>query len=194
MRAAIVGLRAAVREFAGQAAHAAERAGVHIESGVLANAVLAVLGRPESLNQLRRGYLADVPEAGGLDFLASLPKPAEQVPPSAPAKPRPPANAPSSSRGRAHHETAAREAARRASIVLTDARERSEMAQRALRDAESSLRVAEGRLREAEEEAHATRRQVDRARQEAEAAAAELIEAESTVAEAERRIDSVAKK
>jgi hypothetical protein len=193
VRAAIVGLRAAVREFAGKAAHAAERAGLNIESGVLANAVLAVLGRPGSLNQLRRGYLAEIPEAGGLDFLATLPTPPEQVPPSTPTQPRPPANLPSPPPGRAELETAVREAAQRAGIVLTDARGRSEVAQRALRDAESSLRVAEARLREAEEKADAMRGQVDRARQKAEATAAELIEAKSAAAEAERQLNDVSR-
>jgi hypothetical protein len=191
VRAAIVGLRAGVREFASKAAHAAERAGLHIESGVLANAVLAVLGRPDSLNQLRRGHLADVPEAGGLDLLATLPTPPEQIPRTPPAKPQRAANAPSSSPGRAELETPAREAVQRATIVLADARERSEVAQRALRDAESSLRLAEARLHEAEKEAHAIRGQADHARQQAEAAAAELIEAESAAAEAKRRLNAV---
>ncbi|MGH7465968.1 MAG: hypothetical protein ACREK1_12380, partial [Longimicrobiales bacterium] len=86
VRGAIASLRGAVREFASQAAHAAERAGHGIEPGLLANAVLAVIGRPESFDQLRGGYLADVPEAGGLDFLAGLPVP--QASPRAAAPPR----------------------------------------------------------------------------------------------------------
>lgn len=188
VRAAIVGVRAAVRGFAGKAAQAAEHAGLPIETGVLTNALLAVLGRPESLDQLRRGHLAEIPEAGGLDFLATLPTPSVQVPRSTPAKPQSPAKVVSSSSGGAELESAARDAARRASIALTDARERSEVAQRAQRDAESSLQMAEARLRQAEEEAHAARGQVDRARQKAEIAAAELIEAESAVVEAKRQL------
>lgn len=177
VRAAITSLRAAVREFASQAARAAEQAGHRIEPGVLVNAVLAVIGTPESFDQLRGGYLASVPEAGGLDFLAALPAPPGSLP--ARAEPRAPAAAHSSSSQQAERGAAAREAARQAARVRHDARIRSEDARQALREAESELQAAEARLRQAEDEARAAHSQCDRARQDAEAAAARLLELES---------------
>jgi hypothetical protein len=165
VRSALVSLREAVREFAGHAARAAERAGHGLETGVLVNAVLALLGTTDSLDALRRGRLAEVPDAGGLDFLAmlrgSLPVP-ERLRPSAHSAP-PSGTAP--------------EASRPAS-ALADARARSEHAREALRDAESRLRLAEDRLRKAEADATAARREYDRARIEAESAAAQIARLE----------------
>jgi pyruvate/2-oxoglutarate dehydrogenase complex dihydrolipoamide acyltransferase (E2) component len=188
VRKAMIDLRAAVRDFAGQAARAAEQAGHRAEPSVLANAVLAVLGRPDSFTDLRRGCLTDVPEAGGLDFLTSLPLATEQAPRPAQAKPREIATAPSPSRERAALEAAAREAARQATIALDAARERSENAQRALRETESKLHEAEERLRRVEQEALTLRNERDRARQEADAAATRLHEAERAADEAERQL------
>lgn len=188
VRAAIVGLRGAVREFANQAAHAAQLSGHRIEAAVLANAVLAVLGRQESFDQLRGGSLAAIPEGGGLDFLAALPTPPESTP--APAKASAPAATRSASAERAGVATAARAAARQAASVLADARARAEAAGRALRDAESKLHAAEARLRHAEEEERAARNEHDRARREAEAAAGRVLDAENAAADAERRIAS----
>lgn len=190
VRAAIVGLRGAVREFADQATHAAQQSGHRIEPAVLANALLAVLGRQESFGQLRAGSLAAIPEGGGLDFLAGLPAPPESKPAakaSAPAATRP------GSTKRAGVETAARAAARQAAGILADARARAEAARRALRDAESKLHAAAARLRRAEEEERAARNEHDRARREAEAAAGRVLEAEKAVADAERRIGSTSR-
>jgi hypothetical protein len=190
VRAAIVGLRGAVREFANQAAIAAQQSGHRIEPAVLANAVLAVLGRQESFDQLRAGSLAAIPEGGGLDFLAALPTPSDAAPAPVPAKASAPAARRSASAERAGVEAAARAAARQAAGVLAEARVRSEAARRALRDAESRLHAAEARLRRAEEEERAARTEHDRTRQEAEAAAGRVLEAETAVADAERRIAS----
>ncbi|HEX6133059.1 MAG TPA: hypothetical protein VFZ24_03685 [Longimicrobiales bacterium] len=188
VRAAITTLRGAVREFASQAAQAAERAGHRIDAAVLTNAVLAVLGRPESFEQLRGGTLADIPEAGGLDFLASLPTPPVSRPTR--AKPTEPATTTS---GRAETDTVAHEAARRAASVLADARARFQAAQQALRDAEARLRAAEARVRQAEEEAREARRQLDHARTEGEAAGEDVAAAERAAAEAERQLNTASR-
>jgi hypothetical protein len=200
VRGAIARLRGAVREFADRAADASERAGHHTEPGVLVNAVLAVLGKPESFNQLRGGYLVDIPEAGGLDFLASLPAPPADRPGpahrAASAHAGEHASADTSSEETAGPETAAtaaREAARQAARVLADARTRSEAAQQVLGEAESMLRAATERVRHAEAEERAARDHRDRARQEAEESAARLLGAESAVAAAERRISGASR-
>ena len=197
VRGAIARLRGAVREFADGAADASERAGHRTEPGVLVNAVLAVLGKPESFNQLRGGYLVDIPEAGGLDFLASLPAPPAHRP--APAQ-RPAsahagehASADTSSEETAELATAVCEAARQAARVLADARTRSEAAQQVLGEAESMLRAAAERVRHAEAEERAARDHRDRARHEAEETAARVLEAESAVAAAERRISGASR-
>lgn len=140
IRAAVTSMRAAVREFADQAAAAAKRAGNEIPAGILVNAVLALAGRSDSLDALRRGRLVEVPEGGGLDFLAALP---DSLP-----VPKPP----------------------RTSADLEDARDRAERARETLRDAESRLRLAERQLRDAEAEAATARREYDRARLNAESA------------------------
>ena len=80
VRTAIGALRAAVREFAGKAALAVQEAGQHVDPGALAGALLAVLGKEESLEQLRAGRLTEIPEAGGLDFMAALAIPADPAP------------------------------------------------------------------------------------------------------------------
>jgi hypothetical protein len=186
VRAAIATLRSAVRTFAGDAANASEEEGHRIEPGVLANAVLAVLGNPESFNQLRGGFLTDVPEAGGLDFLARLPTPTS--PPAAPATACASAPAHSSPSRRAGLETAGREAVRQAAGVLADARSRSVAAQQAFHETESMVQAAEERVRKAEADERAARDQCERARQELKAAADRLLAAERAAAEAERRL------
>lgn len=194
VRAAIAALRAAVREFAVRAADAAERAGHRVEPGVLSNAVLAVIGSPDSFEQLRGGRLADVPEAGGLEFLASLPTPSTTR--SAPDNARESSATASSPSKDVAHEAAAREAgvreaARQTASALIEARERSEVAQRALRSAESKLHIVEERLRQADEEARAARDEHERAHQQAESAAAHVREAERAAAgEGQRRVAS----
>jgi hypothetical protein len=186
-RGAIAALRVAVREFARHAMRAAEEAGHRLEEAALANAVLAVLGKTDAFSALRRGSLVDVPEAGGLDFLSSLPAP-ELV--SRPVKATPPevAAAPSPSPERAALELVAREAVRQAGNALAAARERSEEAQRAFRQAEAKLQTAEKQLRQAEMEERNLRSERDRARQESDGTAAVLLEAEKAVVEAESRL------
>jgi len=146
IRKAQASLREAVREFADHAANAAKRAGQELQTGMLGNAVLALIGRSESLEALRRGRLVEVPEGGGLDFLAALPD----------ALPMP---------VRRPSDKGATNAA------LENARANLALARAALREAESNLRLAEGRLRDADAEAAAARRECDRARLNAESAA-----------------------
>jgi hypothetical protein len=189
VRGAIAELRVAVRDFAGRAARVAGRAGHRLDDSDVANALLAVLASPDAFGALRGGHLADVPEAGGLDFLSSLPTPADVRPTPAVRKPAAPATATSAPAPQpAEKEVAAREAARQAAIALAAARERSEEAQRALRESESNVQAAEERLRRAEAEARAVRDERDRVRQETEKIAAELREAERASAQAELRL------
>lgn len=183
VRGAIAGLRSAVREFAGSAARAAQEAGHRLEESLLTNAVLAVLGRSDAFDALRRGRLADVPEAGGLDFLANLPVP-EVVP--RPVRPEPQKRpAGPSPAQQAGIEAAAREAVHQARVALADAAERSKEAGRALREAESRLEGAEKQLRQVEAEVRVLRGERERARKEADTAAAHFHAAEQAVAEAE---------
>ena len=194
VRAANAELRTVIREFANHAARAAEQAGHVLEPAVLANAVLAVLGVPGSFTALRRGHLAEIPEAGALDFLASLPTLSRQVPQTAmPAPAGATMGVPAGSSERAEQEAAARNVVERAGTVLAAAREHAEKSQRVLEETESKLNAAELRLRQAEDAARAARDARERARQEAEVTAARLLEAERAFAEAERRLDSIAR-
>jgi hypothetical protein len=191
LRAAVAKLRAASREFATQATHAAEQAGQRLESSALSNALLAVLGNTESFNQLRRGHLADIPEAGGLDLLTSLPALADLGSRPAPEAAREPVGAPARSPKANALEAAARETVRLAAAALVTARERSVANQEALTNAEAKLQAAEARLRAAEAEARAVRSQRDRARLDADDAAAQLADADAAAAEAESRLEQI---
>jgi hypothetical protein len=188
VRAATATLRSAVREFASEAARAAQRAGHRIEPGALANPVLAVLGRPDSFNELRGGYLVEIPEAGGLDLLATLPTPSGS--PLAPVIRREP---PAADSPQPAVLESARAAALQAASALADVRVHAEDAQRALRDAESKVHAAEERVRQAGEEERAARKLCDRAREDAVSAAARLLKAESAAAEAERRLEGASR-
>lgn len=188
VRDAIAGLRGAVREFAAHAARAAEDAGHPIAEAGLVNAVLAVLGNADAFSALRRGCLVDVPDAGGLDFLSSLPAlPLPAVPHR--AEPVQAAASPAPSAPDAAVEQAARDAQRQAREALSDARRRSEEGRRALRDAESKLRAGEDQLRQLEAEVRALRDQRDRAHEESEKAAARLLETERALADAEAQLE-----
>jgi hypothetical protein len=167
VRTTMTGLRNAVRDLAAHAARAAEREGLPVDAAVLTTALQSVLGAQDSLQLLRRGCLAEVPESDGLDFLATLP--------AAPRK------AAATAGPKAHEQkslAAERERARRAEAAIAEARERAGNAQRALRDAEARLKAAEEKRREAETAETKLRAEVERARQHAEAAASELRELE----------------
>jgi hypothetical protein len=168
VRAAMTGLRNAMRDLAAHAARAAEREGVPVEAAVLTNAIQSVLGTQDSLQLLRRGCLAEVPESDGLDFLATLP-----------SLPRPAAPSKSSRKSNERQNREAElERARLAEADVASARARADAAQQKLRDAETRLKAAEKALREAEAAATAARTDVKNARHEAETAAAALRAAE----------------
>ena len=181
VRAAMAELRAAVRAFAGVAAASAHDAGHPLETSALTNTVLAVLGRPESLEQLRNGQLVETPDGGGLDFLANLPAPPDSAPVSAPS-------APAAVRDRAGD--AARAMARRAADALAAAQREADVASQALQTAESDLAGAESRLRQAKDELIFARKRRDDARREADAAAAALASAEVAHDEAQRGVET----
>ena len=183
VRAAIAGLRTAVRDLAADAAAAAEDGGHGVEANVLSNALFAVLGDTEGFARLRRGRLTDVPEAGGLDLLTTLLTPVFVAAARAPAPSPPPPPKP------AVDDSAARAEVRRTAAELAGARERFAAGQAALRAVEGRLEAAEARLREAEAEVRALRAQREGARQEAEAAASLQRAAEGASADAERRLD-----
>jgi hypothetical protein len=189
VRTAIGVLRSAVRDFAAHAERGATAGGQSIDAGTLANAVLAVLGRPGTLDQLRGGYLVEIPEAGGLDFLASLPAPPPATAPAAGVETSASAErAPASSGSRAEREAhrAAREAAHRAADALAEARRRSDDAQRAVSTAESALHAAESRVRNAEEQLRSARLEHERLSEQAGRAAAQVAQAERDADEAGR--------
>lgn len=72
VRGAMAGLRNAVRVFASHAADNAHAQGQNVDANTLSTGVLAILGDPHAFQLLQRGELADVPEAGGLDILATM--------------------------------------------------------------------------------------------------------------------------
>jgi hypothetical protein len=190
VREAIASLREAVQEVAGHAARAAEAAGHRVERGVLGNAVLAVLGKTEAFDALRRGRLVDVPEGGGLDFLSSLPAPEPAAPTARVESTAPPA-APSRARKRADGEARAgtRKAARQPQAETRAATR--EAARRAEAEARAATREA-ARKAEAEAAAREAVRQaglaVEAARADAEKARAALREVEEEVEAAEDRL------
>ena len=207
VRGAMASLREAIRGLADRSSDAAGRAGYRVDSGAIGNAVLAVLGRPESFDQLRNGRLVEVPEAGGLDFLTSLPalpitvtvrrpetpkaarargEPATAAAPGERASP-PPGDAP----GPSPEEVAAREHARRTAERLTAARDRVEAAEEVLEAVRADLTAAQERLRVAEREVAALEQRHEVATREAEAATSELRSAELTNTDAQRLLEEL---
>jgi len=178
VRAAIAALRAAVRDFAAEAADSAAAAGTALDANALASALLAVLGRPESFRQLCAGHLQEIPDAGSLDFLDALPAllPAERPRPrlvkGSPAKPAEPSS----------RDKAAEEAARRAAEALAEARREAMAAQAALGEAASALGNAEAKLRQAEQDVNAARTSHERAVERARAAEERVRSAETAAA------------
>ena len=135
VRRALEDMRSAVRAFAADAARAAAEAGQTVDANALTPAVMAVLGDANAFAELRAGRLADIPESGGLDFLASV------VPPTPPVL---------------DSEKAAQEAAekaRLAAIAEAELRRAQEMVARCAEEVESArerLRLAESKQTEAQ--------------------------------------------
>jgi hypothetical protein len=181
LRAAMGELRAAVRGFADDAARAAEERGQSVDQPTLVNAVLALIGDAASYEALRKGRLVDVPEAGGLDFLTSLPSP------------RPEASSAHTAESVVElrkDAAVSREALRQAETTWAAARERSAAAERAWRDAQANLERAEQQLRDAEDLVRSKRLERDRAAQAAKEAGAELRSAEKSAADARSAVES----
>jgi hypothetical protein len=186
---AISDMRAAVRRFADEAARAAADAGHDLDGAALAAALFAVLGNTESFDALRRGRLADVPEAGGLDLLALVPTltTGDSVAPP-PRKSRTERPAAAGSPVHDAEQEVARSRVQEAAAALASAKARNSHALEALRDAEAAVVAAEARVRAAEDEAREANSHRDRAQRQAAAAAAGLERAEATAAEAERQL------
>lgn len=168
VRTAMTGLRNAVRELAAHAARAAEREGLPVDAGSLSNALQTVIGSQDSLAQLRRGCLAEVPANDGLDFLATLPAPVltpQFKPSAAPALSKP------------ADPDADAEQARRAEAVA-EARKQADAAQKAVREAEAALEAAEKMLLAAEAKAQAMRSDLEHATRRAETATENVRKAE----------------
>lgn len=174
LRASLSELREAVQHFAGKAVDAAKKSGHGADPGALVNAVMAVIGSAGTFELLQSARLADVPEAGGLDFLTSLP-------PNT-SKPRHVRVVPTDDQDA--EEIALLEAVRHAEAALTAAQERSTKADQALRSAQVEADDADRRLRLAQKEAHARQSELDRVRKESETATEELRLAETALADA----------
>lgn len=182
VRAAMVALREAVRELATLAAAESRSAGFSLDIGELSNAILAVLGNPTTYDELRSGRITEIPEAGGLDFLSSLPtRPKLEVSASTSPEPRvDPAEA-----------AAVRELARQATEALDNARAAAEAATVALADSDAEVLAAQEKVRIAASDLEAAQQRREFARRTKESAAAELRSAEAAVQEAERRLRNV---
>jgi len=174
VRGSLDALREAVRGFADQAGRAAEQQSHVADAADLVHAALAVMGDAAAFEALRAGRLVDVPEPGGLDFLAWAATPAQSA---HAAQPAPAAEA-------APHAGAALEAAEAA---LAAARTRAAEADRAFQSAESEVARAEEQFRLADQRAREHRAARDRARHDSLEAARAVMEAERNLADARAR-------
>src|ERR1043166_9313928 len=162
LRAALKNLGVTVDEVAHSAARSSIRAGHPVESTSLVAAVKAVIGNADAFACLRAGRLVDVPDAGGLDFLAAAAPMSADAPASAEAVPAPDIDLAEAAREEGERAEAARigqeraEAARRerqaAEGALREARAREEVAARAVAEAKVLLDGAEQRLQQAKDE------------------------------------------
>lgn len=182
VRVAMAALRGAVRDHAARAAEECRNEGFSLGVGDLSNAILAVLGDPSSYADFRSGRLADIPPAGGLGLLTSLP-----------ARPRLEVSAPLSSTSSHDPAEAAavRKRARLAAKAVEAARGAADVAAAALSETESEFVAAQDRVRLAESDLRAAQQRREFARRTKESASAELREAEVASQEAERRLESV---
>lgn len=183
VRSAMATLRGAVREFAQAAVAESRIAGFSLDTGDLSNAVLAVLGNPNSYDRFRSGQLSEIPDAGGLDFLTSLParpklEVSESRPPSSPIVD--PAVA-----------AAAREQARLASEALDTAHGLIESAAATLSEAEASVATAQEKFESPNQELKAAQQRLEFARRARDSASSELRKAEMANKEAHRRLEEV---
>jgi hypothetical protein len=178
LRDAMNEMREATQALATNASRAAADAGHNVDHGALVNAVMAIIGTAGAFEMLEGARLADVPEAGGLDFLTSLPR----IAPRRDLMVRPGKES--------AEEAAAREAVRQAEEALLAARKISDDAERGLRDAQVEADDAGRRLRLAQKEAHVRQTALDRARKAATSAGSELKQAEARLADAKANLPS----
>jgi hypothetical protein len=167
-RVALADLRVAVQDLAAVAFRAAANAGYSLDVPELVHAVMAIVGSRTAFDMLRAGRLVDIPEAGGLDFLAN-------------ATLEPAVASTESATPRVEHPTpdpAAVEALQRAEAAVTSTRDRLVSAEQRLRAEELNTAEAERLLNVTQNEALARRADRDRAQAEVESVAAQLVDAE----------------
>ena len=158
VRAALDRVRGALRELAHAAAREGIRAGNPVDAAPLVTAINAVIGDAAAFASLRAGCLADIPEAGGMDFLATV-----AIAPAAPQQVR--------ETKEDTRAVALAEAARHAT-------QRLELAAREETAWQHKLESAESALQRAQREVESCRAQLERAR---------LAVAEAAALEAEAR-------
>jgi hypothetical protein len=182
-RAAVEGVRSAVRAVADAGARASVRAGHALEAAALVAAVRAVIGDADAFAALRAGRLVEIPEGGGLDLLTAM---------GAGTPLPPPAAAPdaTSDAGRDEEASSRRGELIRAEALLAGARERAHAAERAVVNAEARLGAAEEQLARARESVEARRAELARAKSEAKLSLAEVAEAERAAAGARARVEA----
>jgi hypothetical protein len=182
LRAVLGDVRAAARDFAAAASRAAIAAGHPIEPASLVHAVTAVIGDAGAFAALLSGRLVEIPDAGGLDFLAAV-SPSAAPPPGKTSQPP--------AMDRAERVAAVRADLEQAEASLADARARRETAGRAVQDAQAKLETAEQRFQQAKDEADARRAELERARKEAKAITAQVDKAERAVADLRARMEDL---
>ena len=184
LRTALENVRAAVRDVASAGARAGVRFGHPVDATSLVSSVNALIGDANAFGELRAGLLVDIPEGGGLDFLAAIASPAPKS--AKTVETRKPAERTDSTELKA-----ARKALQSAETVLADASERARAAERALTEAQTRLDAAEKQLQRAKEEAESRRAERERRRGDAEAAGAELKDAERLLRQARERVEKL---
>lgn len=185
LRTTLDTVRTAARALANAAAAVAGESGHAIDAATLVQPIMNVTGDADAFAALRAGRLTDVPEGGGLGFLAAAP-PAGTTPVSAPM------TEPALKRDvqRDKKSDAARAALGRAESALEAAKARTSDAQSALRQAQIRLDAAEAALRRAEADVSKRSSELDRAKQEFDEAAAQERSAEAATEQARKQIDS----
>jgi hypothetical protein len=185
VRDAMTSLREAVRAFASAATDEARELGQSLDRTAVVNAVFAVIGSAESFRALQRGELAEIPEAGGLDALATITTPALTVSARTPRKQQG-AERDASRNPRKQHE----EALARAERQLFELRTITDQALRALNAADAELETAERRLEEAANAADAIRKRREKAADATEQAMQRVREAEEKVEQQRALLES----
>jgi hypothetical protein len=202
LRAALEGVKDAVRGVAAAASRVAMRAEHPVEPNALAGAMHAIIGDATAFADFRAGRLVEVPEGGGLDLLVALtarpslastsatprhetakaaPKsdsPKVETAKSEPAKPDP----------RIALAASARAELRRAEALHSEATQQSKRASESLDDATAKHDAAERALANARAELEAKSEEVERRRRQVESTTAKLEGAQRAVDDARKRV------